>query len=265
MAKHFVLIHGAWHGGWCWEGVIQALRQAGHTAEAPTLPGHGPDDEGSGIEFDTYVRMIVGVLQRQAAPVVLVGHASAGCLLQAAAPQVPEKIERLVFLNAFVLPDGMCQFDLVPFQLARAMRAIARARLDNCIPVLKGYVHDVLMAGERVELRDALTQRLVRQPVALFTTKVCTHAFRTLGIPKTVVFCKDDTSLPPGSYLEMAQQLGEHNLIEVGGGHEALFTRPDIVSQGLLQAISSNGRSLSRGSGHPLAALYDADPSFTHA
>jgi len=265
MAKHFVLIHGAWHGGWCWEGVIQALQQAGHTAEAPTLPGHGPDDESSGIEFDTYVSMIVRVLERQTAPVVLVGHANAGCLLQAAAPQVPEKIERLIFLNAFVLPDGKCQFDLVPLQVARAMRAIARARLDNCVPVLKGYVHDVLMAGERVELRDALMQRLVRQPVALFTTKVRTQTFSTLDIPKTVVFCKDDTSLPPGTYLGMAQHLGEHDLIEVGGGHEALFTRPDIVSQGLLQAISSNGRCHSPGRGRHLAALYGVGHNFSHA
>ena len=49
MAKHFVLLHGAWHGGWCWDGVIDEIVKAGHTAEAPTLPGHNPEDDRSNI------------------------------------------------------------------------------------------------------------------------------------------------------------------------------------------------------------------------
>ena len=52
MGKHFVLIHGAWHGGWCWEGVIQELEKQGHTAEAPTMPGQDLGDDRSGIKFD---------------------------------------------------------------------------------------------------------------------------------------------------------------------------------------------------------------------
>jgi hypothetical protein len=50
MGKHFVLLHGAWHGGWCWEGVIKELAKAGHTAEAPTMPGHNPNDDRTGIK-----------------------------------------------------------------------------------------------------------------------------------------------------------------------------------------------------------------------
>jgi hypothetical protein len=55
MGKHFVLIHGAWHGGWCWEGVIKELEKAGHTAEAPTMPGQKPGDDRSKVTFDSYV------------------------------------------------------------------------------------------------------------------------------------------------------------------------------------------------------------------
>ena len=78
MGKHFVLIHGAWHGGWCWEGVISELQRAGHAAEAPTMPGHGPGQDRSKIRFDDYVKAIVSVLQKQAVPSILVGHSSAG-------------------------------------------------------------------------------------------------------------------------------------------------------------------------------------------
>jgi pimeloyl-ACP methyl ester carboxylesterase len=237
MGKHFVLIHGAWHGGWCWQGVIKELQQAGHSAEAPTMPGHAPEDDRSGIGFDDYRAEIVAVLNRQRSPVVLVGHSSAGFLLQAAAPKAAEKIERLIFLNAFILPDGKSQFDLVPAEAANAMTAAAKASADNSVPVIEDFVRHQLMAGEPAELQNALLERLVPQPLALFTTAVGTKEFGKLAIPRYVVFCKDDASLPPGAYLEMAKGLGSYRLVEVDGSHEALFTRPAVVARGLLEAL----------------------------
>jgi pimeloyl-ACP methyl ester carboxylesterase len=237
MGKHFVLLHGAWHGGWCWNGVIDEIVKAGHTAEAPTLPGHNPGDDRFKIQFEDYVEIICSVLEQQTAPVVLVGHSSAGYLIQAAAPKVPDKLGQLIFLNAFILADGKCQFDLVPPEAVEGMTAAAQASPDNCVPVIEDFVRGMLMAGEPTEKQDALIKRLGPQPFALFTTPVSTIDFDNLTIPKSVVFCKDDVSLPPGAYLGMAQGLGEFDLIEVEGGHEALFTNPGVVARGLLQAL----------------------------
>ena len=237
MGKHFVLIHGAWHGGWCWDGVVKELVKAGHTAEAPTMPGHNPDDERGGIKFEHYIGKIVDALNKQASPAVLVGHSSAGFLLQSAAPKVPDKIAQLIFLNAFILPDGKCQFDLVPPEASEGMLAAAQASPDKCVPVIEDFVRNQLMGGESAEMQDSLINRLVPQPLGLFTTPVSTADFDKLQIPKTVLFCKDDASLPPGAYLGMAKGLGDFSLIEVSGSHEALFTKPDVVAQGLLQAL----------------------------
>jgi pimeloyl-ACP methyl ester carboxylesterase len=239
MGKHFVLIHGAWHGGWCWQGVIEALENAGHTAEAPTMPGHGPGDDRSQITFDSYVGKIVEVLEAQPKPVILAGHSSAGFLMQIAAPKVQDKIERLIFHNAFILSDGTAQFDLVPPDVAQGMTAAANASPDNTVPVIEDFVRGMLMAGEPVDVQDALIEHLVPQPLALFTTKVSTKAFDKLNISKTVLFCKDDGSLPEGAYMGMAQNLGKFDLLEIEGGHETLFTRPDIVAQGLIKASES--------------------------
>lgn len=238
MGKHFVLIHGAWHGGWCWEGVIKELEKAGHTAEAPTMPGHSPNDDRAEIKFENYVAKIVDVMNKQASPAVLVGHSSAGFLLQSAAPKLSDKIAQLIFLNAFILPNGKCQFDLVPPEASEGMTAAAQASPDNSVPVIEEFVRNQLMGGESPEMQDALISRLVPQPIAIFTTPVNTVEFEKLKIPKTVVFCKDDASLPPGAYLEMAQGLGDYNLIEVDGSHEALFTNPGVVAQGLIQAAN---------------------------
>ena len=236
MGKHFVLIHGAWHGGWCWDGVITELLKAGHTAEAPTMPGNGPGQDRSKIRFEDYVKSIVGVLEKQAGPSVLVGHSSAGFLLQATAPKAPHKISHLVFLNAFILPDGKSQFDLVPPEASQGMTTAAKASPDNSVPVIEDFVRNMLMAGESKEKQDALLKKLVPQPLALFTTPVSTTDFSKLTIPKSVVFCKGDASLPPGAYLGMAQGLGQFNLVEVEGSHEALFTEPAVVAKGLMEA-----------------------------
>jgi pimeloyl-ACP methyl ester carboxylesterase len=238
MAKKFVLIHGAWHGGWVWDGVIRALDQAGYEAEAPTMLGHDPADDRRGLTFQGYVEQVAEILKSQSEPVVLVGHSSAGFLMQAAAPLAPGKIERLVFHNAFILPDGLAQFDLVPPEVAEGMTAAAKASPDLCVPVDEGFVRGVLMAGEAVELQDALVSRLVPQPLALFTTKLDAKPFQGLKIPRTVLFCKDDASLPPGAYLGMAQGLGEFELIEIDGGHETLFTRPEVVASALIKAVA---------------------------
>ena len=237
MGKHFILIHGAWHGGWCWDGVVDELEKEGHIAEALTMPGHHPDDDRSNIQFSDYVDKIISELEQQTVPVVLVGHSSAGFLLQAAAPKIPDKIAQLIFLNAFILPNGKSQFDLVPPEAAEGMTAAAKASPGNCVPVIEDFVRNMLMATEPVELQDALINRLVPQPIALFTTPVDTQDFQSLSIPKSVVFCKDDASLPPGAFIGMAQGLGDYSLVEVEGSHEALFTNPGVVAKGILQAV----------------------------
>ncbi len=236
MGKHFVLIHGAWHGGWAWEGVIRSLTEAGHTAEAPTLPGQSPGDDRSGITFESYVEKITEVLWKQTNPVILVGHSSAGFLLQSAAPMVRRKIERIIFLNAWILPSNTAQFDLVPPTSAKALTDTAYASPDKSVPVIDEFVRNMLMAGEDKNAQDAVISRLTPQPLALFTTPVNVDDFNNLDVPKSVVYCRDDTSLPPGTFLRMAEALGRYDLIEIDGGHEALVTHPARVADGLIRA-----------------------------
>jgi pimeloyl-ACP methyl ester carboxylesterase len=236
MGKHFVLIHGAWHGAWCWEGVISALEAAGHTAVAPDLPGHAPGDDRATVTFADYVDRVADTVAAQTVPVTLVGHSSAGFLLQSAAPRVADKLETLVFLNAFVLPDGLAQFDLVPPEAAEGMTAAAGASPDSCVPVIEPFVRDMLMVGETEESIVALLARLTPQPLTLFTTKVSTGAFGGVATRKVVVLGTNDASLPPGAFLQMAAGLGEHTTIEFEGGHEALFTQPAVVAAQLIAA-----------------------------
>jgi len=238
MGKQFVLLHGAWHGGWCWRGVKEYLGSQGHSCLAPTMPGHGANDNRKGITYDTYINAIKDAIASQSGPVVLVGHSSAGHLMQSAAPLAADKIEHIIFINAFILPHEHSQFDLVPVEVAEGMTMAAHASPDLCIPVDEGFVRDALMQDATPAQQDELIGQLTPQPLALFTTKINALPFNELAAPRTVIFCQDDRSLPPGAYLGMAQGLGEHRLIQLPGGHETLFINPPVVGQAILQAIS---------------------------
>ena len=237
MGKQFVLLHGAWHGGWCWQGVKKELEAKGHTCITPTMPGHGPDDSRQGITYDGYVKTIEDVVKQQSGKVVLAGHSSAGHLMQCAAPLLADQIEHLVFINSFILPHDHSQFDLVPPEVAEGMNAAAQASPDMTIPIDEGFVRGMLMQDASPAQQDELLSHLVPQPLDLFSTKINAQPFGGLDLPRTVIFCKDDQSLPPGAYLGMAQGLGEFKLIEVPGGHETLFVNPPVVAQALIQAV----------------------------
>jgi len=238
MGKQFILIHGAWHGGWCFEKVIKELEKSGHRAIAPTMPGHHKDDDRSEICLDDYIKTIMAVLDKTDGKVVLVGHSSAGFLVQSVAAKMAEKIDHLIFNNAFILPNGKCQFDIVPPEVAQGMTQAAEASMDKCVPVMEDFVRNTLMSDASAEIQDQLISRLVPQPIALFTTPVNLDGFDTGNFKKTVLFCKNDVSLPEGAYLGMAQGLGEHDIIELDLGHEGLFTHPEEMAEAIVQAVS---------------------------
>ena len=110
----YILVHSAWLGGWQWENVAESLRKKGHTVIAPDLPGHGQDKtEPTDITMVDYVKTIVDILDLQEEPVILVGHSFNGITISRVAELQPKKIKKLVYLTAFLLPNGASFFDAV--------------------------------------------------------------------------------------------------------------------------------------------------------
>src|SRR6201994_4493879 len=113
----YLLVHGAWHSGQCWERVIPSLASAGHQVLAPSLTGYGDKAHllGPDVGLDTHVDDIVGLIKvEDLADVILVGHSYAGLVISAVANQVPDRIAHLVYLDAMVPVDGETAVDVMP-------------------------------------------------------------------------------------------------------------------------------------------------------
>ncbi|MBO22005.1 MAG: alpha/beta hydrolase [Rhodospirillaceae bacterium] len=113
----FVLVHGAWHGGWCWARIAPRLRDLGHEVNTPTMTGFGerihlltPD-----VGLETNVTDISNVLKwEELDNVILVGASYAGMVTTSVADRMPERIAALVYINAFIAADGVSQNDMLP-------------------------------------------------------------------------------------------------------------------------------------------------------
>jgi pimeloyl-ACP methyl ester carboxylesterase len=113
----FVLVHGAWHGGWCWSRVAPRLRAAGHTVFTPTMTGFGERSHllTADVGLETNVTDIMNVLKwEDLHDVILVAQSYAGMVTTSVADRLPERIGALIYINAFIPDDGISQNDMLP-------------------------------------------------------------------------------------------------------------------------------------------------------
>ncbi|HLK47642.1 MAG TPA: alpha/beta fold hydrolase [Bryobacteraceae bacterium] len=130
---NYVLVHGAWHGSWCWKRVRDSLQDAGHRVFTPTLTGVGERSHliSRDINLDTHIADVANLIRwEELAEVILCGHSYGGCVISGVADRIPERMRALVYLDAFVLEDGESLFDMAPDRGAR-MREQARATGDS--------------------------------------------------------------------------------------------------------------------------------------
>jgi pimeloyl-ACP methyl ester carboxylesterase len=113
----FVLVHGSCHGGWCWKKVTPLLSIAGHEVYTPTLTGLGERSHlvSRDIGLDTHILDIIQVLEYEnLSKVTLVGHSYGGLVIGGAAEKVPERIIRLIYLDAYIPQNNKSAFDILP-------------------------------------------------------------------------------------------------------------------------------------------------------
>jgi pimeloyl-ACP methyl ester carboxylesterase len=238
MTTTFVLITGAWHGGWAWRPVAQELRAAGCRVITPTLPGLHDGDDPTDYSLADVVDYVADRVDASGLrDVTLVGHSWGGYVITGAAPRIAARLRKLVFWSAFVPAAGRSLYDEVPPPYQELFTQLAHASGNNSVALPFEVWQSAFMndAGEDVQ---RLTHSLmVPQPFQYFTDTVAPLDPQAAGIPVSYVLSSEDVALPPGEYgwHRFADRLGV-TPITTPGSHEACFTQPAILAEAFLKA-----------------------------
>jgi pimeloyl-ACP methyl ester carboxylesterase len=239
VGENFVLVHGAWHGGWAWQPVASRLRAAGHHVWAPTCPGLGIDDDPRGVTLAGCVDSLVSQVEASfAVDITLVGHSWGGYVIAGAAPRLASRLKRLVFWSAFVPEAGRSLYDEVPPAYQELFAASAGASEDNTVALPLEVFQGAFM-GDASPAEAAVVHSVLRpQPYRTFTDAPGDEAYRSLGLPLHYVLSQDDVALPPGEYgwNRFAERIKVSPAL-VPGSHESMFTRPAELAAALAQTV----------------------------
>ncbi len=234
----FVLVHGAWHGGWCWHKLTAELERRGHEVAAPDLPGHGVDRTPvADVSLDAYAGRVVEALRASDTPAVLVGHSMGGLVITEAAERASEMISRLVYLCAFMRPPGASPGDDQSVMASSDVpSAVVPTQDGQTTSIDPSRLRDVFYADcsdEDIVLARAC---LVPQRMDLFGAPLTNSQARWGGIARDFIVCTQDRAIPEAGQRLMIEETGCNRVIELNASHSPFFSQPTELADALTAA-----------------------------
>jgi len=237
--SRFVLIHGSWHTGAHWAPVAKRLEELGHAVVAPTVLGHGTGVE-KRVNHAEQIEDLVGqIVKADLRDFVLVGHSYGGTIIARLAEEIPDRIRRLVFWNAFVPERGHSLNDEVPPHYRALFDQISAAAPDKSVMLPYPIWREAFINDADESLARSAYESLSPEPYQPFLDKLDLERFYATQIPKSYLNCTEDTALPPGEWgwhPRMSSRLGLFRLVQMSGSHEVLFTNPVALADKLVEA-----------------------------
>lgn len=236
-----VLVHGSWHGPWCWEKLVPLLRAEGHNVTAVDLQAGRPVEQSN---LAAYVKRVTDALDAQSAPAILVAHSSGGIHASQAAEERADKIRTLVFLSGFVLANGESGRDafkpgsdpgtkLPPLfrpDFRPGTKIPTQIRLDVANPAA---VKDALYGDcSDADVRAAIA-RLVPEPAAPGGQPVRLTSERFGRVDKAYIFCTRDNAISPVKQREFAAKWPMRRTATLESSHSPMLSMPARLAQTL--------------------------------
>jgi pimeloyl-ACP methyl ester carboxylesterase len=232
----YVLVHGAWLGGWCWQKVVPLLEAEGHRVVALDLPGRGDDSTAvSGMTPAANVKCICEAVEAADERVILVGHSMAGFAITQVAEEVPARIATLVYVAAFLPQHGQSLPELVARFLDASPVRIQVNESEGTISVNPDALWRATLLGE-CDDEDVLfaSRRLVPESVAVTAASVSITSARAGRVPRVYVECLRDRMLPIGAQRAMQQAVGCERVLTIDTDHSPFLSRPHELADHLL-------------------------------
>jgi pimeloyl-ACP methyl ester carboxylesterase len=239
MSDTYVLVHGAWHTGAELEPTAEHIRKLGHTVHCPTLAGNRKGDDRARIGLADAAQSLCDYLRdRNLRDVKLVGHSYGGMVISAAVDAVPERIKRLVYVNAFVPQPGESLNDMVPPMYVGLFDSIAAAN-KGAVTLPFPIWREAFINDADLDLATSAYEKLNPHPYKTFTDKISLKApLAALQTPKSYVNCMQDIALPHSLpwHPRLSERLGLFRLVECMGSHEIWFTDPQTIARAVVAA-----------------------------
>ena len=238
----FVLVHGAWHGGWCWWKVEPLLRQSGGSVYAPSLTGMGERSHLAGyidpaaINLDLHIKDVRELLESEGLEeVILVGHAYAGMVITGVAEVCPQRLDHLVYVNGVVPRDGEAMVDQLDAVRSPDFTARVRAAIDNREEFLRppSTVEEIRRRWGITDPEDQsrVLPRLRPQSVASFAQPVRLGSSEALEISRSFILSRESGFDPVAERVRQS----DWGLYQLDTGHDPMITKPREVAEILLR------------------------------
>lgn len=233
--RTFVLVHGAWHGGWCWARVADRLRAVGHTVFAPTLSGLGERSHliSAQINLDTHITDVINVIEwEELTDVILVGHSYAGTIISGVADRIPSRLSKLIYLDSQLLDQGTSLFDTLP-------KEMVATRLKT-IRETGGGVGAASISPAAFGIKDPadlawVARRLTPHPVGVYSQPFILKNPLGNGVSKALIDCTVDPLPNLNALKARARSEPGWTVRTLATGHDAMVTAPGPLTQLLVE------------------------------
>lgn len=238
---HCVLIHGAWHGAWCWEHLERELQARHLGVTAFDLPGHGDDTTPRAeVDMDAYVERVVSWIREFDRPVELLGHSMGGAIITAVAEQIPAHLTGLIYLCAFLPRDGESLAQLGAEDQHSGLTGNMRSGPEpNTVVVSEDNAREIFYHDCRHDDMDAAIARLVPQPVAPFGAPIHTTAENFGSVPRAYIVCREDRAITADMQYRMIERQPCSPVIELATGHSPFYANPIALADALEEICRS--------------------------
>jgi pimeloyl-ACP methyl ester carboxylesterase len=226
--KIFLLIHGSWHSAWNWHKVIPLLETSGNMAIALDLPGMGRDKTPiEGVTLDLSVKKVCSILERLDDKVILVGHSKNGVIISQVAELMPEKVEKLIYLAAYLIPNGKTQAEYSAMDTQGLLKPYVQRFPETNSHTLDSSIYQ---EGLYHDCTDDIAQMAIfilgHEPVKTGTTPLVLTDENYGAVPKYYIECTDDRAVTPFIQKMMYEESPCEKVYQMHTSHSPFFSKP---------------------------------------
>jgi pimeloyl-ACP methyl ester carboxylesterase len=230
--KTFVLVHGAWQAPYVWDAVKANLEKQGAQVITVELPGHGADQSApQTLTLDVYRDKVIDAMNKVNGRVILVGHSLGGMVISAVAEKVPSKIEKLVYIAAYLPLSGQSLFDLAKTDADSQLGTALVPSADQLtFGVKQDQIVNVFIQDGSDAVKSLVLQNYRPEPAIPFTNPITLTVANYGSVAKVYIKTLQDHAVSPALQTKMISASGVKTVYQLNTSHSPFLSNPDSVS-----------------------------------